>query len=67
AQRIAFYILSASEQEAQSLIDAINDMKSSVRFCDICGNVCEQSPCAVCADPRRDHSKICVVEEPKDI
>lgn len=42
-------------------------MKSSVRFCDICGNVCEQSPCAVCADPRRDHSKICVVEEPKDI
>lgn len=67
AQRIAFYILSASEQEAQSLIDTINDMKSSVRFCDICGNVCEQSPCAVCADPRRDHSKICVVEEPKDI
>lgn len=67
AQRIAFYILSASEQEAQSLIDAINDMKSSVRFCDICGNVCEQSPCSVCADPRRDHSKICVVEEPKDI
>lgn len=67
AQRIAFYILSASEQEAQSLIDAINDMKSSVRFCDICGNVCEQSPCAVCADPRRDNSKICVVEEPKDI
>lgn len=67
AQRIAFYILSASEREAQSLIDAINDMKSSVRFCDICGNVCEQSPCAVCADPRRDHSKICVVEEPKDI
>lgn len=67
AQRIAFYILSASEQEAQSLIDAINDMKSSVRFCDICGNVCEQSPCAICADPRRDHSKICVVEEPKDI
>lgn len=67
AQRIAFYILSASEQEAQSLIDAINEMKSSVRFCDICGNVCEQSPCAVCADPRRDHSKICVVEEPKDI
>ncbi|WP_246905939.1 recombination mediator RecR [Gardnerella vaginalis] len=67
AQRIAFYILSASEQEAQSLINAINDMKSSVRFCDICGNVCEQSPCAVCADPRRDHSKICVVEEPKDI
>ncbi|EPI44730.1 recombination mediator RecR [Gardnerella vaginalis] len=67
AQRIAFYILSAPELEAQSLIDAISDMKANVRFCDICGNVCEQTPCAVCADPRRDHSKICVVEEPKDI
>lgn len=67
AQRIAFYILSAPELEAQSLIDAISDMKANVRFCDICGNVCEQTPCAVCADPRREHSKICVVEEPKDI
>lgn len=67
AQRIAFYILSAPDAEAQSLIEAINNMKESVRFCDICGNVCEQSPCKVCADPRRDHSKICVVEEPKDI
>ena len=67
AQRIAFYILPAPDAEAQSLIEAINNMKESVRFCDICGNVCEQSPCKVCADPRRDHSKICVVEEPKDI
>lgn len=67
AQRIAFYLLSAPNAETQALIDAINDMKSSIRFCDICGNVCEQSPCVVCADPRRDHSKICVVEEPKDI
>ena len=67
AQRIAFYMLSAPDSEAQALIDAINDMKESVRFCDICGNVCEQTPCVVCADPRRDHSKICVVEEPQDI
>ncbi|WP_421782927.1 recombination mediator RecR [Gardnerella sp. DNF01198P] len=67
AQRIAFYLLSSSDKDVQELIDAINNMKESVRFCDVCGNVCEQSPCIVCADPRRDHSKICVVEEPKDI
>lgn len=67
AQRIAFYLLSSSDKDVQELIDAINNMKESVHFCDVCGNVCEQSPCIVCADPRRDHSKICVVEEPKDI
>ncbi|WP_427875913.1 recombination mediator RecR [Gardnerella sp. 2492-Sm] len=67
AQRIAFYILSAPDSDAQMLIEAINDVKESVRFCEICGNVCEQSPCVICADPRRDHTKICVVEEPKDI
>ncbi|EPI41831.1 MULTISPECIES: recombination mediator RecR [Gardnerella] len=67
AQRIAFYILSSSNVQAQELIDSINDLKENVRFCEICGNVCEKSPCVVCLDPRRDHTKICVVEEPKDI
>lgn len=67
AQRIAFYILSSSNAQAQELIDSINDLKENVRFCEICGNVCEKSPCVVCLDPRRDHTKICVVEEPKDI
>lgn len=67
AQRIAFYILSSSDVQTQDLIDAISDLRENVRFCEICGNVCEQSPCVVCQDPRRDHTKICVVEEPKDI
>ncbi len=67
AQRIAFYILSEPDSEVQALIEAIDDVKQSVRFCDVCGNVCEQSPCMICEDPRRDHTKICVVEEPKDI
>lgn len=67
AQRIAFYILSSSNVQTQELIDSINDLKENVRFCEICGNVCEKSPCVVCLDPRRDHTKICVVEEPKDI
>ena len=67
AQRIAFYILSSSDVQTQDLIDAISDLRENVRFCEICGNVCEQSPCVICQDPRRDHTKICLVEEPKDI
>ena len=67
AQRIAFYLLGASQSEAQDLADAITEVKAKVRFCDICGNVCETSPCPVCVDPRRDHTIICVVEEPKDV
>ena len=67
AQRIAFYLLNASDEESQGLIDAIAEVKEKIRFCDICGNVCETSPCPVCADPRRDHSVICVVESPRDI
>ena len=67
AQRIAFYILSSSDVQTQDLIDAISDLRENVRFCEICGNVCEQSPCVICQDPRRDHTKICVVEESKDI
>lgn len=67
AQRIAFHLLSADEQEAADLADAIVEVKAKVRFCDVCGNVCEASPCPICADPRRDRSLICVVEEPKDV
>lgn len=67
AQRIAFYLLGADMQEAQELADAIVTAKVKVRFCEICGNVCESSPCPICEDPRRDRSVICVVEEPKDV
>ncbi|BAQ96991.1 recombination mediator RecR [Bifidobacterium angulatum] len=67
AQRIAFYILGSDEREAADLADAITEVKAKVKFCEVCGNVCEASPCPVCLDPRRDHSIICVVEEPKDV
>lgn len=67
AQRIAFYILGSDEHEAADLADAITEVKAKVKFCEVCGNVCEASPCPVCLDPRRDHSIICVVEEPKDV
>lgn len=67
AQRIAFYILGSDEREAADLADAITEVKAKVKFCEVCGNVCEASPCPVCLDLRRDHSIICVVEEPKDV
>lgn len=67
AQRIAFHILGTTEQDAQDLADAILEVKAKVRFCDVCGNICESSPCPICSDPRRDHTVICVVEEPKDV
>lgn len=67
AQRIAFYLLGAPDDEAQRLVDSIGEVKAKVRFCEVCGNVCETSPCPICADPRRDRSVICVVEEPKDV
>ncbi|WP_297316342.1 recombination mediator RecR [uncultured Bifidobacterium sp.] len=67
AQRIAFYLLGADRQSAQDLADAIVTVKEKVRFCEICGNVCETSPCPICQDPRRDRSMICLVEEPKDV
>lgn len=67
AQRIAFYLLSAGEEESVNLSEAITEVREKVRFCEVCGNVCETSPCPICADPRRDHSIICVIEEPKDV
>ncbi|MFC2496346.1 MAG: recombination mediator RecR [Scardovia wiggsiae] len=67
AQRIAFYLLSVSQEDAQGLAESITAMRQKVQFCEICGNVCEKSPCTICADPRRDRTKICIVQEPKDI
>lgn len=67
AQRIAFHLLGVDRQSAQDLADAIIAVKEKVRFCEICGNVCETSPCPICQDPRRDRSVICLVEEPKDV
>ncbi|KFI65318.1 recombination mediator RecR [Bifidobacterium cuniculi] len=67
AQRIAFYLLGAPDDEAQRLVESISEVKAKVRFCEVCGNVCETSPCPICADPRRDRGIICVVEEPKDV
>jgi recombination protein RecR len=67
AQRLAFHLLSATRDEASALTAAIEDVKERVRFCSGCGNLTEDELCAVCADPRRDRSVICVVEQPVDV
>ena len=67
AQRIAFHLLGTDGADVQRLADAITTVKEKVRFCDTCGNVAESEQCRICADPRRDQTVLCVVEEPKDV
>jgi recombination protein RecR len=67
AQRIAFHILQADPEIADSLVDAVRTVKERVKFCTECGNVSEEAQCRICRDPRRDGTKICVVEESKDV
>ncbi|HXY80066.1 MAG TPA: recombination mediator RecR [Gaiellaceae bacterium] len=67
AHRLAFHLLQVPKQEALALAEAIEDVKERVRFCRECGNLTEEDVCAICLDARRDHSTICVVEQPADL
>ena len=67
AQRIAFHLLQADEDDVRRLAETLLTVKERVHFCDICGNVAEEEQCRICRDPRRDRSVLCVVEEPKDV
>jgi recombination protein RecR len=67
AQRIAFFLLDADEDQVRELADVLVKVKDTVRFCEVCGNVSEQEKCQICSDPRRSDEVICVVEESKDI
>lgn len=67
AQRIAFHILQSESETAAALVDAIRTVKERVKFCEICGNVSEETQCRICRDPRRENTSICVVEESKDV
>lgn len=67
AQRIAFYLLRVSKQEASRLARSIVEMKERISFCRTCFNIADGERCALCLDSRRDHTTICVVEEPPDI
>ena len=67
AQRIAFHLLQTESDDVTRLVTALTEVKARVRFCEECGNVSEAEKCRICADPRRDQTAICVVEEPKDV
>ena len=66
AERLAHHILRLSDEEALALSDAIREVKRKVRQCSVCHQFAEADPCPICADPRRDRSTICVVEEGRD-
>ncbi|HVF53637.1 MAG TPA: recombination mediator RecR [Actinomycetota bacterium] len=67
AQRVAFHLLRASDEEARSLARSIVEAKEKVRFCLRCFNVADQELCEYCRDTRRDATVICVVQDPPDI
>ena len=67
AQRIAYWLLTADSADAERLAGAITEVKRTIHFCPICFNFAEGDLCSVCADPERDSTAVCVVEEPRDL
>ena len=67
AQRLAFYMLSQPLERAQEFADALVDAKRSIRYCVECQNLTGEERCAICSNAARDHSTICVVEDPRDV
>jgi recombination protein RecR len=67
AQRLAFYLLRASDEEALALADAIKEVKERIGLCEVCFNLADGPRCRICSDERRDPELICVVEEPSDV
>ena len=67
AQRIAFHLLSVQPSDIDRLTHALIRVRNDVRYCEVCGNVSADVRCRICSDARRDFTKICVVEEAKDV
>ena len=67
AQRLAFHVLSLSDQEAQDFADAILEAKRTVTCCPVCRNLTAGGLCPICASPKRDGATICVVADPRDV
>jgi recombination protein RecR len=67
AQRLAFYILRSSDEDAHGLAAAIHDVKANLRLCSICNNITDVEPCVYCSSPTRNQRLVCVVEEPTNI
>lgn len=67
AERLALHLVRAPAEEARSLAAALSAVKEQVRACSLCRNLADRDPCAICADPSRDQSLLCIVESPADL
>jgi recombination protein RecR len=67
AERLAYHILRVHKTEALALADAIRDVRENVRYCRVCFNLTETEECAICRDPKRDRTQLCIVEQPRDV
>ena len=67
AQRLAFYMLDLSNEEAEEFTSSILNAKKNLRFCSKCFNISDTDPCNICGNPKRDNSVICVVEDVRDV
>ncbi len=67
AQRLAYYLIRMPAAEAEALAEAVLSVKERTTFCSQCQNITEHDPCSVCADERRDRTRVCVVQEPLDV
>ncbi len=67
AQRLAFYMLDLSNEEAEEFTNSILNAKKNLHFCSKCFNISDTNPCNICSNPKRDSSVICVVEDVRDV
>jgi len=67
AQRLAYYLLRASGEQATQLAEAISSVKQKTKLCSVCFNVTESDLCSICRSDQRDQTKICIVEQPQDV
>ena len=67
AERLAFHILKQPVESAERFSNALIEAKKKITFCPVCQSLTDATPCSICSNPKRDHSLICVVENPKDI
>ena len=67
AQRLALHVLNLPEDEVKEFADALVKARGTIKYCSVCGNFTDQDPCAICSNPNRDKSVICVLEQPKDL
>ncbi|OPJ64660.1 recombination mediator RecR [Clostridium oryzae] len=67
AQRLTLHVLNLPQEEVREFAKALIDARGTIKYCSVCGNFTDKDPCAICSNPNRDKSIICVVEQPKDI